>query len=432
MAPTVPRSPASRLPSLTGLRFVAAFAVFASHAYFVAWFDGDFAAPATRLALIAAWSGVGFFFLLSGFVLAWSARPADTAVSFWRRRVAKIYPTHAVTWFAALVLIVWTGGQITARQAVPNLFLLHAWSPSLDVYNSVNGVSWSLSCEALFYLSFPLLIHLVRRIPAHRLWHWAGGTALAVILLPLLVTLAFPGEPKFAGLPVTLHQYWFLYVFPVARLLEFALGMLLARAVLEGRRVAVRYWHAAVALAIGYPLALKMPFLYGIAAVLVVPMSLLILAGANADVRGGYSLARHRAMVWLGEVSFAFYMVHMLVLENGYRLIDEGRTASPAARTAAVAGLFAAALLASWALYAGVERPVMRRWGGAGRGSGRTAPARSGPVTPVPTAPAPPAPRSPLMSPTAGDPFVPPTPAPTREPAPAPAPRAVDGDPVAP
>jgi peptidoglycan/LPS O-acetylase OafA/YrhL len=289
-------------------------------------------------------------------------------VSFWRRRAAKIYPVHAVTWFAALVMINWTGGQVAARQAVPNLLLVQSWTPTFDVYDSVNGVSWSLSCEAFFYLAFPLLIHLIRRIPARALWTCAGAAALSVMAMPLVATAAFSSEPKFFSFPVTLHQYWFIYVFPLTRLLEFVLGILLARAVLEGTRVTVRFRHALPALAIGYPLALQVPFLYAISAVLVVPMALLVLAGAGADIRGSNSLVRARPMVWLGDVSFAFYMVHMLVLTHVYRLIDEEHTASGAVQAVCAVGVFGLSLLAAWAVNVLVERPATRRWG-SGRGA---------------------------------------------------------------
>src|SRR5690242_14192774 len=99
----------SRLPSLTGLRFVAALCVFAYHAWL----------PIPALRLVnddgvaygvygkvsqAGGLGVGFFFVLSGFVLTWSARPGDTPKSFWRRRIVKIYPNYAVAWLLAMVL----------------------------------------------------------------------------------------------------------------------------------------------------------------------------------------------------------------------------------------------------------------------------------------------------------------------------------------
>lgn len=379
-ATAVPPLPsAARLLSLTGLRFVAAFAVFTSHAYLAIWFDGvrEENTPA-MVALITARPGVDFFFL-SGFVLAWSARPGDKAAPFWRRRAAKIYPVHAVTWFAALVMINWTGGQVAARQAVPNLLLVQSWSPTFDVYDSVNRVSWSLSCEAFFYLAFPLLIHLVRRIPARLLWACASAAALSVISAPLIATVAFSSEPKIFSFQVTLHQYWFGYVLPLTRLLEFVLGILLARAVLEGTRVAVRFRHALPAP--GCPLALQVSFLYAISAVLVMPMALLVPAGAGADIRGSASLVRTRPMVWLGDVSFAFYMVHMLVLTHTYRLIDEAHTASGAVRAASAVLTFGLSLLAAWAESTGWPEVISQMC----RSCTSTTP--SWPTMPLPTAP---------------------------------------------
>ncbi|MBJ6623429.1 hypothetical protein H4N49_35690 [Streptomyces sp. DHE17-7] len=37
--------------------------------------------------------GVTFFFVLSGFVLTWSARDRDTAPRFWRRRLVNVCRT---------------------------------------------------------------------------------------------------------------------------------------------------------------------------------------------------------------------------------------------------------------------------------------------------------------------------------------------------
>ena len=62
----------SRLDSLTGLRFFAAGIVFMHHSF-------ELTTGTLREALLAVFghgrAGVSFFFVLSGFVLAWSARP---------------------------------------------------------------------------------------------------------------------------------------------------------------------------------------------------------------------------------------------------------------------------------------------------------------------------------------------------------------------
>ncbi|MGW0826086.1 acyltransferase family protein [Streptomyces sp. NPDC002845] len=354
-----------RLPTLTGLRFFAAFSVFLSHVYYTFWFAGDSQAVVTRAAVVAGSAGVAFFFLLSGFVLTWSAGPASTARSFWRRRMVKIYPNHLVTWALALLLILWTGGTVTTGQAVPSVLLIHSWLPSFDVHTSVNGVSWSLSCELVFYLCFPLLLPAIRKIPVSRLARWASLNTAAIAAVPLIAVLLITGTPKFADLGVGLHQHWFVYVFPGTRLLEFTLGMLLARMVRENLLQGIKPRHALLAGCAAAPLAVYGPFLFSVAAALVVPFALTIVAFANRDVRARKSLLSSRFLVWLGEISFAFYLVHALVMSATEHLVGlESMTANPVAKVLWATALLAASVVCSWGLYTLVERPLMGRFGG--------------------------------------------------------------------
>ncbi|MCK1816011.1 acyltransferase family protein, partial [Streptomyces sp. XM4011] len=106
----------NRLPSLTGLRLPCAAAVFLVHAWL---FTGAFADQRIADAALAlgplGMTGVSCFFIISGFVLAWTARPDDTPARFWRRRAARIYPNHAVVWSATLVLLTLTGAAATGE-----------------------------------------------------------------------------------------------------------------------------------------------------------------------------------------------------------------------------------------------------------------------------------------------------------------------------
>jgi peptidoglycan/LPS O-acetylase OafA/YrhL len=191
-----------------------------------------------------------------------------------------------------------------------------------------------------------------------------AGTVLAVILLPLVTTAAFPSTPKFLPFDVTYDQYWFVYLFPAARILEFVLGILLARTVLEGRRLPVRFWHVIAVLAVAYPVATQVPYLYSITAVLIVPVGMLVLAGAGSDIGGTASLVRGPVMVKLGDMTFAFYMVHLLVLTYAYRLIDDdGHPVSPGVRVGSAVLLFAVSVGLSWVVHTYVEQPLARRWG---------------------------------------------------------------------
>lgn len=356
-APNVP----SRLPSLTGARFIAAGLVFGFHAGTQSFFTSP-GAQKTLEGLFGqgGWAGVTFFFVLSGFVLTWAMRPGDTAPTFWRRRFFKIYPTHLITLVAAGVLLaVVTKAAFSGWNGVLNLLLIQSWSPDLAVRISFNEVAWSLSCEALFYLCFPFLIKLVGRVRPERLWFWAIMSAAAVISMASFALLMPPG-PTFPGTGFTTWQLWLVFHFPPTQLPEFVFGMFLARIVLTGRRLPLQFG-GAVALTIGayFVSALAGP-LYQFSAVMVVPLGLLIAAGASADVAGQRTFLGSKLMVWLGEISFAFYMWHYLVLSYGHQWL--GKNWGTATATGALILLFAAAVVLAWASFTFVERPIMKRF----------------------------------------------------------------------
>jgi peptidoglycan/LPS O-acetylase OafA/YrhL len=359
----------SRLPSLTGLRFIAAFMVFAFHS--VMYGDLFSSAGTTKtLGVVASgggMTGVSFFFVLSGFVLAWSARSSDTVTRFYRRRLVKIFPNHLVTAIAAFLLLIWLSGAVVNYTWAFNLLLVHAWFPNLTELYSGNVVSWSLSCELLFYLSFPLLHHVIKRIRPERLWAWAGVVVVAIFLVPTLAD-ALPQVHAIAGSQVqpvvdlTLWQQWFIATFPPVRMLEFVFGIIVARIVITGRKVPLSFGGAVALMVAAYFLTALFPGPYRVAATMVVPLGLVIAAGAKADADNKGGWISSRLMVWLGNVSFAFYMVHWLVIDYVRRWLGATTSWSTVGGLAVLALLFGCALLAATLLYTCVERPIMRRF----------------------------------------------------------------------
>lgn len=342
-----PPTPAAApsLPSLTGLRWMAALLVFGLHVHNFAWFGGT-GGRLVAWGFGAGASGVSFFFLLSGFVLTWSARPRDRVLAFWRRRIARIYPVHLVTLAGAFLLASALAHQArpTPKQALANALLLHSWWRPW--WQTLNPVSWSLACEAFFYAAFPLLYLLLRRLGAR-------GSAL-------LGGLAAAAVPVLAWADA--HHWWThsVYSFPAARLPEFVLGAVTARLVLLGR------WRgpgleASLALAvIGYFLVPQVTPGYSATVCTLAGFALLIPAAAVADLRGLPSLWRRRRMVRLGELSFAFYMVHLLVLRAAVTVLGPKPRFGVLPGLAVSAAAFAVSLALSWALYEGVERPARR------------------------------------------------------------------------
>ncbi|MEX2971741.1 acyltransferase family protein [Streptomyces sp. C184] len=368
----VPSSTASsRLHSLTGLRFVAALCVVLEHLSITAEYI-----PPGRIS-------VSFFFVLSGFVLTWSVRPDDSPRSFWRRRFWKIFPNHVVTWTLMMALLAAAGislvpgvlqpGATAPAPAVANLFLWHPWVPSFEFLFSVNPVSWSLGSELLFYALFPALLPLVLRIRQRRLGLAAVGLVALVWLVPL-VSLSFSGRDLMPGLLQS--QYWFDYFFPLSRLPEFILGMVLARMVRHGVRprvgVALPGIVALVVLTAATRLEVPAPFMF--TAVTIVPIALVVLGAASMDVRGIRSLWRTPVMAFLGDISFALYLVHPVVNATFDHLLGT-RLRSAIGEFGEDAVIITLCLVAAWVLFRTVERPLMRRFGSVGDAAARgTAP----------------------------------------------------------
>jgi peptidoglycan/LPS O-acetylase OafA/YrhL len=232
----------------------------------------------------------------------------------------------------------------TLRQGLANVLLVHSWWRPW--WQTLDPVSWSLACEAFFYAAFPLLALLVRRLGAR------GATALAGLSVLAVLVVAWVDAQQWVSQP--------LDSLPAARLPEFVLGVAIARLVVLDR------WRgpgleASLALAIiGYFLVPQVATEYQATTCTVVGFALLIPAAAVADLRGLPSLWRGRRLVRLGELSFAFYMVHLLVLRAGTNVIGLKPRYDLAEGLAVTAVAFAVSLGLSWVLYETVEGPARR------------------------------------------------------------------------
>lgn len=336
-----PRTP--ELLPLTAIRGLAAWWVVLFHLRFLLapWI------PAAALAVLARGNlAVDLFFILSGFVMALNygdrvgAGGFDAYRDFLFRRFARIYPLHCLVLlaFAGYALAaVRFGASRLADQSwgyfAQSLFLVQNWGFSGAA--GWNVPAWSISTEALAYLLFPLLLVLVR--PARRpLW----ALAAALVLLGLSV------EPFF----------WLLgYPFPnaVAQtglfrcLVQFAMGMALYG--LWCRLPRTRWLPAA---AIATAALLAAAFALWNAPVVAIAWAALILGLARMP---GTGVLEAPALVWLGRVSYATYLVHYLLLTLfKYAFVTAGQPVSPPRLVLYLLGVLSASAI----LYHGFERPA--------------------------------------------------------------------------
>ncbi|RLU81795.1 acyltransferase [Streptomyces griseocarneus] len=359
-----------RLPSLTGVKGVAMSAVFLTHVVYFAVQDGRHPLPLFVVSL--GMTAVSLFFLLSGFVLTHTASPADTFRSFMRRRLVRVCPSHLVVW-AGFVLLVRCAGvsragpDASALGDLAGALLVNTLVPVERIAAGGNLVTWSLTCEVVFYLLFPFLLARVAAIRPARL-PLAAGAAMAAVWAVPLASLALDGpEPAHQYIPgfdLTLPQVGLVYLFPVGRLPEFVLGMILAR--IHQRpgdripRIARRTGSLpAVLLLLGALAAGRrlLPSPFVLAAVTILPLALLLLTLAGEDAAGRRSPLRSSVMGRLGELSYAIYLTHFTALLTVNHCF--GRSLGLWARTGIALGV---TLLVAWLLHTCVERPCMRRF----------------------------------------------------------------------
>lgn len=324
---------ADRLDSLTGIRAVAVVLVFWHHGN--EFYEGG---------VSAGMVGVSLFYLLSGFVMAWTDRSSDTAWQFYRRRFARIYPAYFVAVTVAVGMLVVSGNFGLVDLSAYTL--LQSWVPSSDFNFAANAVFWSLSCEAFFYLMFPLIRTLTRGIGVRGLWLLGIGAAMVSVSIASVGSL-FPYE----GTAV-----WAVVIFPVSRLPEFVIGVCLGALMARGWRPNVPLVLAFLLAAVGVCAALFVPPALSRYAVTLIPFAVLIVALASSDLRDAPAFTRWGWMVKLGVWSYCFYLVHLMVLAVVVRFTNQIELPV----WVGIAVSLAIAIVASWALHVLVERPAER------------------------------------------------------------------------
>ncbi|MHB2000817.1 MAG: acyltransferase family protein [Solirubrobacteraceae bacterium] len=360
------------LPALTGLRMVAAFAVYISH------IGPPHSSPSWLKAFFeSGYMGVTLFFTLSGFVMTINyfdalAMPSYRSVRrFAAARFARLYPLYALM-LIYMVLSAHSHGQ-SLTGWWQSALAIQTWSSNLSIAYSFDAPSWSIGVEVFLYACFPLIVLAMRRLRKP-----ASITILAMIVLAIMFGLAawFVASGR-GSLPWTdpssAHRW--LYRTPLTRLGDFTLGILAARLYLftrSARRLEEFSSYLAagsallIALLMAWPPDVFSAWCWD--AAYAGPTAVLLFGLAAAPRARLARLLSVPLMLLLGEASFAFYMVHQpaIGLLGGYLWA----TATSATTVAFEVLTFGAILCLAVGLHLIVERPArvyLRRILGAGR-----------------------------------------------------------------
>lgn len=367
-APAEPPSPTQRIAALDGVRAIAIIMVMARHSVLPFHVrEWNLAGYDLATPLLNGWIGVDLFFALSGYLIAQHlvTRYDGTAIihdfgTYVRRRAWRILPAYlAVLAVVVLGLIPYYrhGSTNLVRDVAVHLAM---WQDQGDA-NLLVGF-WSLGVEEKFYLVAPMLVWAAMRLGGRR----RVGLLVAVAGVPSLLrvaTLAASG-------PATTYTAWFQRFRSPAHLTADALLLGLALAVAL-REPVIRQWLRRRIRWIG-PASWTALIVIVSATRLVDPptvaehlalQSLIAVATTGivcSAVLGGPETRWLRASVF-GPVAvgaYSLYLTHQLVIPAALRWT--GFPATGGGYVAFLAPFLTLSVLASGALYLGVERPALR------------------------------------------------------------------------
>jgi peptidoglycan/LPS O-acetylase OafA/YrhL len=261
--------------------------------------------------------GMAFFFVLSGFILALAAEGTEPLADFRGyavRRFARIYPIYLFILVVGWLLHGFAGdlGDKPLRSgvahAIADLTLTNAWFPQMFYGGHGRDGTWSLSAEVFFYALFPLILFHARGLSDRSLTlgiRWSLGLMFFFAMLGKYIQ------------PDPVAGFVVFYSIPIFRLPEFVAGVfagvLATRSTTlppSGRQLALGFLGIVAYFAI---FAKSLPYVaHGIFAIPFLLMSFTYFARTSDGpvVR----IFAHPAFVFLGEASFALYLVQLVTI----------------------------------------------------------------------------------------------------------------------
>ena len=258
--------------------------------------------------------GVTFFFILSGFLLAYSKGDKVRlgklkTTKFVFDRLRKIYPLYFIT--VVYFIVKSTIAHYPCwKMAAVHLLLLQSWIPDESVYYCWNYPTWFLSSLMLCYVLFVPIIRFANR----------NKTVTSCIFVALLIVYF-----SFIHFVPDSQQEYFYYIFPPFRLIDFCIGILLSEFYKRNKMLlskssfiqnsfleffSILLLIGVIMLASDVPLILRRESLYWL------PMSVLIIVMAFTEGNSILStLFNNKMMQMLGASTMVFFLFHGIYID---------------------------------------------------------------------------------------------------------------------
>lgn len=199
-----------RVESLNIFRFIAAIIVINFH--YTKLFPGF---------LTAGPEMVTFFFVLSGvvLVLVYSESENFSSKEFFLKRIKKLYPSYLIALTAVAAARFIAFHDVSNDDLLLSLLALQAWFPPHPSH--LNLPAWAISVEAFFYLSFPMILYILKK-RGERPYYIVLFAMFFWLMTQFIVTILLNSD-FYKGFPSISHD--FLFYFPLSHFCSFLLGV---------------------------------------------------------------------------------------------------------------------------------------------------------------------------------------------------------------
>ncbi len=259
-----------------------------------------------------AYSGVTFFFMLSGFLVTYHRSTLLSVKRFYKRRLLRIFPLHLLVLAAMIVLDLAIMRKFHYGWDLPlHVALLQSWIPNEQVFYNYRIHSWFLSSLLPCIAATPLLLKIIERVSHKLSWGIAIAACVAIVAINLVANE---------------HWHSYIHVCPLTRLADYYLGMLLGASMRERSNsiklstatatifeiTVLAIFATLIALhASGNAIAMQVEQ----QALWWLPLALLIATSTALSGHEGLvgKLLSLRPLLWIGEISFEIYIMQKLV-----------------------------------------------------------------------------------------------------------------------
>lgn len=274
---------------------------------------------------------LNLFFVLSGFMMAYSYRNKDIEVSpldsikFGIKKIGSLYGLHIIMAIPFILLLVM---QIVKKPGtiginlltmVLNLTLTQCWAVKDTVVLGMNSPAWFLSNMMFLYMAFPFIWKKVKGAKSNKSLYITAAVLLCVKYMISLLLVLFNADLSFI--------WWVNDISPIGRVFDFTLALIGGRLFFTyiennegqvfGKVKATILEIVFIALAVVIGLAntanfnnvvLKALFTdYTVVFMFIsIPLAILFYSCEGMITR----LLNHQPFIYFGEVSSYFYLIH--------------------------------------------------------------------------------------------------------------------------